>query len=72
MEPLRIVVHRGDVDEATHVVGKRAQLLGFGDDEDVVRVVVGLGELQSVDGRRNIRQPSTVRKVSGSGAPQHT
>ena len=49
-------------DPEPDVVGERAQLLGLGDDEDVVRLVVRLGEIETVDGCRNIRQPSTVRK----------
>jgi hypothetical protein len=43
------------------LVRERAQLLGLGDDEDVVGLVVGDGEVEeTVDGCRNIRQPSTV------------
>ena len=47
------------------VVGERARLLGLGDDEDVVRLVVGHREVEeTVDGRRNARQASTVRKLT--------
>ena len=51
------------------VVGERAELLGLGDDEDVVGLVVRLWEIQTVDGCRNIRQPSTVRKPYGTNVP---
>ena len=50
-------------DPEPDVVGERAQLLRLGDDEDVVGLVVRLGEIKTVDGCRNIRQPSTVRKT---------
>ena len=57
------VAQDGD-DAQADVVGERAQLLGLGDDEDVVRLVVRDGEVEkTVDGCRNIRQPSTVRKA---------
>jgi hypothetical protein len=57
-------------DPEADVVGKRAQLLGLGDDEDVVRLVVRAGEVEeTVDGRRNIRRPSTVRKCYGTNVP---
>ena len=56
-------------DSEPDVVGKRAQLLGLGDDEDVVGLVVRLGEIETVDGCRNIRQPSTVRKCYGTNVP---
>lgn len=50
-------------DPQADVVGERAQLLGLRDDEDVVGLVVRDGEIEeTVDGCRNIRQPSTVRK----------
>jgi hypothetical protein len=52
-------------DLSPDVVGERTELLRVGDDEDVVRVVVGLGEVErTVDDCRKIRQPSTVRKDS--------
>ena len=48
-------------DAVARVVGEGAQLLGLGDDEDVVRLVVGSGEIEeTVDDCRKIRQPSTV------------
>jgi hypothetical protein len=59
----RAVAQEGD-DLEPHVVGERSQLLGLGDDEDVVGLVVGLREIQTVDSGRNIRKPSTVRKFA--------
>lgn len=56
-------------DPEPDVVGERAQLLGLGDDKDVVRLVVRLGKIETVDGCRNIRQPSTVRKPYGTNVP---
>jgi hypothetical protein len=56
-------------DPEPDVVGERAELLGLGDDEDVVRLVVRLGKIETVDGCRNIRQPSTVRKPYGVNVP---
>ena len=56
-------------DPEPDVVGERAQLLGLGDDEDVVRLVVRLWKIETVDGCRNIRQPSTVRKPYGTNVP---
>ena len=50
-------------DLQARVAGERAQLVDFGDDEDVVELVVGNGKREeTVDSRRNIRQLSTVRK----------
>ena len=56
-------------DPEPDVIGERAQLLGLGDDEDVVGLVVRLREIETVDGCRNIRQPSTVRKCYGTNVP---
>jgi hypothetical protein len=56
-------------DPEPDVVGERTQLLGLGDDEDVVGLVVRVGEIETVDGCRNIRQPSTVRKLYGTNVP---
>ena len=56
-------------DPEPDVVGEGTQLLGLGDDEDVVRLVVRLGKIETVDGCRNIRQPSTVRKCYGVNVP---
>ena len=64
----RPLAQEGD-DPEPHVVGERAQLLGLGDDEDVIGLVVGLREIQTVDGCRKIRQPSTVRKPYGTNVP---
>ena len=64
----RPLTQDGD-DPEPDVVGERAQLLGLGDDEDVVRLVVRLGKIETVDGCRNIRQPSTVRKCYGMNVP---
>ena len=64
----RPLAQEGD-DPEPHVVGERTQLLGLGDDEDVVGLVVRLREIQTVDGCRKIRQPSTVRKCYGTNVP---
>jgi hypothetical protein len=49
-------------DPQPDVVGECAQLLGLGDDEDVVGLVVRQRQVEkTVDGCRKIRQPSTVR-----------
>ena len=58
-------------DPQPDVVGERAQLLGLGDDEDVVGLVVRQREIEeTVDSCRKIRQPSTVRKrVYGLNVP---
>ena len=56
-------------DPEPDVVGERAQLLGLGDDKDVVRLVVRLGKIETGDDLRKKRPPNTVRKPNATNLP---
>ena len=64
----RAFAEEGD-DLEPDVVGERAELLGLGDDEDVVGLVVRLWKIKRSMAAGTIRQPSTVRKPYGTNVP---